>query len=43
MPAYKREYDYSAEIHEQIIDDIDGTIEKTCVERVLRIFMTQAF
>ena len=38
MPVYKKEYDYSPEIHESIMDDLDQTIDKVCVERILSIF-----
>lgn len=38
MPVYKKEYEYSPEIHGRIMDGIDQTIDKVCVERVLSIF-----
>lgn len=38
MSVYKKEYDYSPEIHERIMDDLDQAIDKVCVERILSIF-----
>lgn len=38
MPVYKIEYDYSSELHERIIADIDKEIDKVCVEKILNIF-----
>lgn len=38
MPVYKKEYDYSPEIHERMVNTLDQAVDKDCVERILNIF-----
>ena len=38
MPVYKKEYDYSPEIHELIMADINQTIDKASIDKILPLF-----
>jgi len=38
MPVYKIDYEYSEELHERIISDIENSLDKELIERVLGVF-----
>lgn len=38
MPVYKKEYDYSPELHDRIMADIDQPLDKVCAKKILNIF-----